>query len=135
MSLQDLYYNLRRRELRSNESLDEALQRRSARNETDRFRVARKSSDQLSQRRAIRVHSRGNMSEVCEFCGALYWKNEANSSKKYTKCCHDGKVRLPNLTEAPDLSKKETATIHRKQNTIDSIFENIMLHQSLHLWG
>ncbi|GBN27293.1 hypothetical protein AVEN_155185-1 [Araneus ventricosus] len=46
------------------------------------------------------------MSEVCEFCGALYWKNEVISSKKYTKCCHDGKVRLPNLTEAPDLLKE-----------------------------
>ncbi|GBM28854.1 hypothetical protein AVEN_43573-1 [Araneus ventricosus] len=46
------------------------------------------------------------MSEECEFCGALFWKNEVNSSKKYTKCCHDGKVRLPNLTEAPDLIKE-----------------------------
>ncbi|GBN12749.1 hypothetical protein AVEN_246718-1 [Araneus ventricosus] len=46
------------------------------------------------------------MSEVCGFCGALYWKNEVNSSKKYTKCCHDGEVHLPNLTEAPDLFKE-----------------------------
>ncbi|GBN38122.1 hypothetical protein AVEN_224030-1 [Araneus ventricosus] len=46
------------------------------------------------------------MSEVCEFCGALYWKNEVNSGKKYTKCCRDGKVRLSNLTEAPDLFKE-----------------------------
>ncbi|GBM60311.1 hypothetical protein AVEN_108099-1 [Araneus ventricosus] len=46
------------------------------------------------------------MSEVCEFCDELYRKNEVNSSKKYTKCCHDGKVRLPNLTEAPDLFKE-----------------------------
>ncbi|GBM62862.1 hypothetical protein AVEN_38394-1 [Araneus ventricosus] len=44
------------------------------------------------------------MSEACEFCGAFYWKNEVNSSKKY--CCHDGKVCLPNLTEAPDLFKE-----------------------------
>ncbi|GBM67834.1 hypothetical protein AVEN_146984-1 [Araneus ventricosus] len=29
-----------------------------------------------------------------------------NSSKKYSKCCHDGKVRFPNLTEAPDLFKE-----------------------------
>ncbi|GBN09787.1 hypothetical protein AVEN_160263-1 [Araneus ventricosus] len=46
------------------------------------------------------------MPEMCEFCGALYWKNEENSSKKYTKCYLDGKVRLPNLTEAPDLFKE-----------------------------
>ncbi|GBN17580.1 hypothetical protein AVEN_121078-1 [Araneus ventricosus] len=86
MSLEDLYYNLRRREQRSNESFDETLQRRSARNEADRLRRARIRSDKLSQRRANRVHSQieenvqehryGNMSEVSEFCGALYWKNE-----------------------------------------------------------
>ncbi|GBM74594.1 hypothetical protein AVEN_151041-1 [Araneus ventricosus] len=46
------------------------------------------------------------MSEVCKFCDAFYCKNEVNSSKKYTKCCHDGKVHLPNLTEAPDLFKE-----------------------------
>ncbi|GBL98679.1 hypothetical protein AVEN_19722-1 [Araneus ventricosus] len=57
MSLQDLYYNLRRRERRSNESFDENLQRRSAINEADRLKRARKRSDQLSQRKANRVHS------------------------------------------------------------------------------
>ncbi|GBM87461.1 hypothetical protein AVEN_9560-1 [Araneus ventricosus] len=69
MSLQDLHYNLRRKEQHSNESFDETLQRRSARNEADKLRRVRKRSDQLSQRR-------------------------------------DGKVRLPNLTEAPDLFKE-----------------------------
>ncbi|GBN64896.1 hypothetical protein AVEN_146951-1 [Araneus ventricosus] len=116
MILQDLYYNLRRREQRSNENFDETLQRKSARNEDDKLRRARKRSDQLSQRRANRAHSQievnvpehscSNMSEVCEFCGALYRKNEVNSSKKYIKCCHDEKVRLSNLTEALDLFKE-----------------------------
>ncbi|GBN31405.1 hypothetical protein AVEN_105324-1 [Araneus ventricosus] len=87
MSLQDLYYNLWRREQHPNESFDETLERRSARNEADRLRQARERSDQHSQQRANRVHSQievnipehscGNMSEVC----------------------------LPNLTEAPDLKE------------------------------
>lgn len=51
-------------------------------------------------------HSWGHMSDVCQFCNALYWKSEINTSKKYTKCCHDGKVCLPNSTETPDLLKK-----------------------------
>ncbi|GBM66545.1 hypothetical protein AVEN_251966-1 [Araneus ventricosus] len=38
MSMQYLYYNLRRREQRSNESFDETLQRTSAKNEVDRLR-------------------------------------------------------------------------------------------------
>ncbi|GBM05499.1 hypothetical protein AVEN_94782-1 [Araneus ventricosus] len=46
------------------------------------------------------------MSEVCEFCDTFYCENKVNSSKKYTKCCHDAKVHLPNLTEAPDLLKE-----------------------------
>ncbi|GBM51611.1 hypothetical protein AVEN_113497-1 [Araneus ventricosus] len=100
----------------SNESFGETLQSRSARNEADKLRRARKRSDQFSQRKPNRVHSQievnvpeytcGNTSEVCEFYGALYWKNEVNSNKKYTKCCHDGKIRLPNLIEAPDLFKE-----------------------------
>ncbi|GBN32486.1 hypothetical protein AVEN_89334-1 [Araneus ventricosus] len=114
MSLQDLYYNQRRRKQRSIESFDETLQKKSARNEVYRLRRARNRSDQLSQRSTNLVHSQievnvperscGNMSEACEFYGAFYWKNEVNSSKKY--CCHDGKVCLPNLTEAPDLFKE-----------------------------
>ncbi|GBM94565.1 hypothetical protein AVEN_249879-1 [Araneus ventricosus] len=43
------------------------------------------------------------MSDVCEFCDAFYCRNGV---KKYTKCCHDGKVHLPNLTEAPELFKE-----------------------------
>ncbi|GBM60033.1 hypothetical protein AVEN_147596-1 [Araneus ventricosus] len=50
MSLQDLYYNLRRNSIRTfNENFDETLQRRSARNEADKLRQARKRSDQLRQ--------------------------------------------------------------------------------------
>ncbi|GBM17027.1 hypothetical protein AVEN_133299-1 [Araneus ventricosus] len=61
------------------------------------------------------------MSEVCEFCDAFYCKNEVNSRKKYTKCCHDGKVHLPNKTEAPDLltellcSNSQDAQNYRQQ--------------------
>ncbi|GBM08867.1 hypothetical protein AVEN_57419-1 [Araneus ventricosus] len=57
MGLQYLYYNLRLREQSSNESLDETLQRRSARNEADRLRRAGKRSDQLSQQRENRILS------------------------------------------------------------------------------
>ncbi|GBM23212.1 hypothetical protein AVEN_159890-1 [Araneus ventricosus] len=46
------------------------------------------------------------MTEICNFCQALYWRNELNSSNKYTKCCHDGKARLPNLADTPDLLKE-----------------------------
>ncbi|GBM98283.1 hypothetical protein AVEN_42730-1 [Araneus ventricosus] len=46
------------------------------------------------------------MAEICNFCQALYCRNELDSSNKYIKCCHDGKVNLLNLAEIPDLLKK-----------------------------
>ncbi|GBO40345.1 hypothetical protein AVEN_174635-1 [Araneus ventricosus] len=54
----------------------------------------------------VSEHDCGMMTEICNFCQALYWRNELNSSNKYTKCCHDGKVRLPNLAETPYLLKE-----------------------------
>ncbi|GBM66570.1 hypothetical protein AVEN_251984-1 [Araneus ventricosus] len=112
-SLRTSEYNFRRREQRARESLEERFQRRSARNVADRLRRARARSD---QQMANRVNSQaetnvseqdcGMMTEICNFCQALYWRNELNSSNKYTKFCHDGKVRLPNLAETPDLLKE-----------------------------
>ncbi|GBM59449.1 hypothetical protein AVEN_117650-1 [Araneus ventricosus] len=67
--------NLRRREQRARESLDERFQRRSVRNTADRLKRARARSEQ-------------------------------QMTNRYTECCHDGKVRLPNLAETPDLLKE-----------------------------
>ncbi|GBN24309.1 hypothetical protein AVEN_89360-1 [Araneus ventricosus] len=106
-------YNLRRREQRARESLDERFQRSSARKAADRLRRARARSDQQIANRVnsqaetnVSEHDCGMMTEICNFCQALYWRKELNSSNKYTKCCHDGKVRLPNLAETPDLLKE-----------------------------
>ncbi|GBM53781.1 hypothetical protein AVEN_145351-1 [Araneus ventricosus] len=61
----------------------------------------------------VSKHDCGMMTEICNFCQALYWRNELNSSNKYTKCCHDGKVRLPNLAETPDPLKESMDNIVR----------------------
>ncbi|GBL81581.1 hypothetical protein AVEN_93383-1 [Araneus ventricosus] len=112
-SLRTSEYNLRRREQRARESLDERFQRRSARNAADKLRRARACSEQQMANRVnsqaetnVSEHDCGMMTEICNFCQALYWRSELNSSNKYTKCCHDGKVRLPNLAETPDLLKE-----------------------------
>ncbi|GBN96392.1 hypothetical protein AVEN_7481-1 [Araneus ventricosus] len=112
-SMRTSQYNLRRREQRARESLDERFQRRSARNVADRLRRARARSDQQMANRVnsqaetnVSEHDCGMMTEICNFCQALYWRNELNSRNKYTKCCHDGKVRLPNLAETPNLLKE-----------------------------
>ncbi|GBN20394.1 hypothetical protein AVEN_100471-1, partial [Araneus ventricosus] len=81
MSFQDLYYNLRRREQRSNESFDETLQRTSARNEADRLRRAGKCSDQFSQRRENRVHSQIEVNVPERSCGNI--TEQYTGSKNY----------------------------------------------------
>ena len=42
----------------------------------------------------------GEMSAVCQFCFARFFKEEA-SRGKYTKCCNQGKVALESLAEVP----------------------------------
>ena len=51
-------------------------------------------------------HNCGNMTQVCNYCGELYWPSEVITTKKYTKCCHDGKVSLEELSDTPDLIKE-----------------------------
>ncbi|GBO06638.1 hypothetical protein AVEN_148020-1 [Araneus ventricosus] len=88
-SLRASEYNLRRREQLVRESLDERFQRRSARNSADRLRRARARSDQQMANRVnseaetnVSEHDCVMMTEICNFCQALYWRNELNSSNK-----------------------------------------------------
>lgn len=41
----------------------------------------------------------GIADQKCEWCGALFWRQEVNSTGKYTLCCSDGRVQLPSLTQ------------------------------------
>ena len=42
------------------------------------------------------VHFLGNMSQICEHCSGLKFQDEL------FKCCHGGKVSLPDISEYPD---------------------------------
>ncbi|GBM49650.1 hypothetical protein AVEN_3233-1 [Araneus ventricosus] len=102
-----------RREQCTKESQDERFQRRSARNAADRLRRARARNEQQMANRVnsqvetnVSEHDCSLMMEICNFCQALHWRNELNSSNNYTKCCHDDNLRLPNLAETPDLLKE-----------------------------
>ena len=96
------YYrnNLRRRIARRSETPEQANTRRTNRNEVDRLRRA---ADRICEISLLTEHYCGSMTEVCESCQALYWKKEKNTSGQYQKCCHGGKVRLPELTQTPNL--------------------------------
>ncbi|GBM14377.1 hypothetical protein AVEN_246550-1 [Araneus ventricosus] len=89
MSLRTSEYNLRRRQQRARESLDERFQRRSTRNAADRLIRARARSDQQMANRVnsqaetnVSEHDCGMMMEICNFCQTLYWRNELNSGKQ-----------------------------------------------------
>jgi hypothetical protein len=61
--------------------------------------------DANNQQAVINVgeHDIGNMCYNCEYCNANYYGHELNTSNKYTKCCHDGKISLDPLFETPTL--------------------------------
>nr|XP_042909949.1 uncharacterized protein LOC122271735 [Parasteatoda tepidariorum] len=50
-------------------------------------------------------HNIGSMTEIGSFCAAHFWAEEKNSCGKHNKCCHDGKIKLEDLTIIPDLFK------------------------------
>ncbi|RMZ96288.1 hypothetical protein BpHYR1_049679 [Brachionus plicatilis] len=45
----------------------------------------------------VEVDDQGELINVCEFCGALYWDGEVNSAGVYTKCCERNKIVVPQL--------------------------------------
>jgi len=61
----------------------------------------RNSSSYLTARREIEendvgAHSLGRMNVVCDFCDALFWKDEHHF------CCNHGKLKLDTLPPLPD---------------------------------
>ncbi|GBO33109.1 hypothetical protein AVEN_73612-1 [Araneus ventricosus] len=85
--------NRRKRENRYNETVEESFLRRSNRNEQNR---AKRFCVQSEVSR-LQEHSCGTMTGLCSFCLARFWEKEVNSSVKYTKCCHDKKIILPEI--------------------------------------
>ncbi|GBL84220.1 hypothetical protein AVEN_118618-1 [Araneus ventricosus] len=92
--LRTVEYNLRARE-----SLDERFRRRSDRNTADRLRQGRACSEQQMVNKVnsqvetnVSEHDCGMKTEICNFCQARYWRNEYNSSNKYTKRCRVAKL-------------------------------------------
>ena len=43
-------------------------------------------------------HYCGKMDQICQYCGARYFKLEQNTKKQYTACCSNGQVRLPDIS-------------------------------------
>ena len=48
----------------------------------------------------------GPMDQVCEFCGAKFWNAERNSDGTYSKCCNNGKIKLPPVRPPPPYVKE-----------------------------
>ncbi|XP_042905358.2 uncharacterized protein [Parasteatoda tepidariorum] len=91
--------NERKRVRRAQESVEECYGRR---------RLQRSSAIITVQDVTVDVeeYNIGSMTEQCSYCNAYFWAKERNSSGKYTKCCHDGKINLPTLMDIPELLQK-----------------------------
>ena len=56
----------------------------------------------LSDKVASPIHL-GTWDYRCLYCGAKYWAFETNSNRKYTRCCGEGKIILPPISELPTM--------------------------------
>jgi hypothetical protein len=43
----------------------------------------------------------GEMIDECQYCGALYFQQEVNTSGAFTTCCGSGKIDLPSMRSPP----------------------------------
>jgi hypothetical protein len=46
-------------------------------------------------------HFLGNMDQICDFCGAKYFKAEKNQRGIYFSCCHGGTIPSPSVRPVP----------------------------------
>jgi hypothetical protein len=65
----------------------------------------------------------GAMTEECEHCHALFWKEETN----FMNCCKRGEIVLPPFRESPDLLKRLLTYDHLDSN---SFFQHIRQYNS-----
>lgn len=49
----------------------------------------------------VEPHRLGEMNQVCRFCYARHFSSETTGRNVYTKCCLNGRVRLPPLQQVP----------------------------------
>ena len=59
-------------------------------------------NDSYEGRESVHEARLGEMSCVCQHCGARYFREEAPRGK-YTKCCNRGKVIIERLADVPDI--------------------------------
>eukprot|EP00112_Aurelia_sp_Birch-Aquarium-sp1_P020718 Seg540.7 transcript_id=Seg540.7/GoldUCD/mRNA.D3Y31 product="ATP-dependent DNA helicase PIF1" protein_id=Seg540.7/GoldUCD/D3Y31 len=74
---------------------DYQRQRRIPRRAIQRQRLA----DQPHGIQLPQQHYLGPMNGSCPHCGARFFDQEKTTRNQYTKCCHQGKVRLPPIAE------------------------------------
>ncbi|XP_053150109.1 uncharacterized protein LOC128344287 [Hemicordylus capensis] len=100
--------NQRQKRKRKDESLESRDHRLHIKRQAKRCKLVdyKTNATQIYTEDSTEEHNCGTLTESCHYCGALYWLDELNSTRKYTKCCHDGKVTLKELNEPPDLLKE-----------------------------
>ncbi len=62
----------------------------------------------------IKIYSCGKMDVSCEFCGAIHFKGEMASGKKFNLCCSKEKVILPPPKECTELLQMLFTNCHPK---------------------
>ncbi|XP_015906446.3 amiloride-sensitive sodium channel subunit gamma-like [Parasteatoda tepidariorum] len=111
-----LKYNQKKRARRLEESIDDSYERRSG----ERMRRRRAVIQDLTV--DVVEHNIGSMTEICSFCAAHFLAEEKNSSGKYNKCCHDGKV--PSMWLYERMMQKPYKEVINYTQTLDKFVQS-----------
>ena len=60
-------------------------------------------NDILFDEDEIISHYLGEMNYICSYCGAKHFKSELNQLNKFSSCCHNGKILLPEDKMYPEI--------------------------------
>ena len=85
----------------SKEPESELLMRRKSKNSKSAFLV----NNNFNECEII-CHYLGKMDITCQFCGAKHFKQELAADKKFSNCCHKGKVILNDNENYPEYLHK-----------------------------
>ena len=81
-----------------------------------RLRTNKRAQKEIVTENEVKKHHAGKMDKICEFSGAVYFKGEKSSDKKFSICCNKGKVILPPPKECPEPLSSLLSNCHLKSS-------------------
>ena len=81
-----------------------------------RLRTHKRAQKEIVSENEVKKHHAGKMDIICESCGAVHFKGEKSSDKKFSLCCNKGKVILPSPKKCPEPLHSLLTNCHPKSS-------------------